>query len=710
MAIVNQDLYLEIPPGTIPPTLNVTEYDENMQVTVHLLQRGQAFEVPSGTAAKVEGTIAGRPFSVDATADGSTVTFELDKSMTAFSGRAWTKIKLTKDSKPVSTCGFWLDNDRAGVEAETVIGANGFYDTIKSAVYDYLDNQPGVFTAKKEKIFYGWVPGGLALNGNLTTDANRTRTEIALVPEDAHIECDPSVEYRVAYYAASDVGSFVKFEPTEGFTSEPMDILPGYYVRILARYVADHESDIADVSAFSDLVDAYYFAPQNATKDEVFENKAVDLVRNAESYWNTETNTAVNTPFAGSVYYAASPIAVHPGDVFHVVGNQGLSHRTRIWVVVDDDYKIVSKAPDYYENAVHSETITIPAGGTMLLLTSFGSQLTPSPYLWAYKRVFRASAAEDSDKPMAGKVVAIIGDSISTNGRTGVDANVPEIEVKSADVGVTLSAYLTSYDVEGGLSLGGHTFTSDEIGTEVSFTPVAADVGKKIGVPNNYNPNSTNVWWEVARDALGFTPIPVCWSGASMTSHEASTASYKTAHAWHDAQIRKCGIRTPGSMTRTAPDVIIIYRGTNDMTHAPYARLNAEYFTPFNWEYPESDLNDDKYIYEQGVALTIKKLRAAYPDAEIWLCTLNVFKRVNYSHFPTNNGYNSLPQYNDAIRRCADFFGCNVIDFDRDGITFENCYTEGYITDSATTPTHPSDKGHRKMGERAIADLLEVYR
>jgi len=139
MAIVNQDLYLEIPPGTIPPTLNVTEYDENMQVTVHLLQRGQAFEVPSGTAAKVEGTIAGRPFSVDATADGSTVTFELTESMTAFAGRAWTKIKLTKDSKPVSTCGFWLDCDRAGVEADTVIGAPGFEEQIAHAAEIWLE-------------------------------------------------------------------------------------------------------------------------------------------------------------------------------------------------------------------------------------------------------------------------------------------------------------------------------------------------------------------------------------------------------------------------------------------------------------------------------------------------------------------------------------------------------------------------------------------
>ena len=87
------------------------------------------------------------------------------------------------------------------------------------------------------------------------------------------------------------------------------------------------------------------------------------------------------------------------------------------------------------------------------------------------------------------------------------------------------------------------------------------------------------------------------------------------------------------------------------------------------------------------------------------LCTLNVFKRVNYSHFPTNNGLNTLPEYNNAIREAANFFGCGLIEFDKDGITFENCYSEGYITDSSTTPTNPSDKGHYLMGKKAIADI-----
>ena len=311
---------------------------------------------------------------------------------------------------------------------------------------------------------------------------------------------------------------------------------------------------------------------------------------------------------------------------------------------------------------------------------------------------------------LKGKTVAILGDSICTNGNTGTDSNVPEMVITSEDVGVELSAYLTYFDVNTNhLSLGGHTFTSNEIGTEVTFTPVAGDVGKVIGMPQNYNQNSVTTWWEIASKVLGFTPIPACWSGSSLSSHEKGTANRKTSWAWHPAQIRKCGIRVPGSMTRTAPDVIISVRGGNDMTHEPYTVLTDDLFKGPDFTIPEDDeIEAGVFGYKEAYAITIKKLREAYPFAHIVLCTFNVLKRVNSSHFPTNNGINSLPEYNNAVREIADYFGCGLIEFDKDGITFENCYPT-YIDDSATTPTHPNDAGHRMMAKKAIADLKKMF-
>jgi lysophospholipase L1-like esterase len=220
------------------------------------------------------------------------------------------------------------------------------------------------------------------------------------------------------------------------------------------------------------------------------------------------------------------------------------------------------------------------------------------------------------------------------------------------------------------------------------------------------------------KDEFGFDAIPVCWSGSSITSHEQNEPMRMCSYAWHESQIRKCGIRTPGTtgfdsqtgkINRTEPDLIIIYRGTNDMSHTPYSLLTEGYFDDYNWQYPETDAVTGGYGFKEAYCKTIGELRDAYPNAKIFLCTLNVFKRINYSHFPTNNGINSLPQYNNAIREIADFMGCGVIEFDKDGITFENCYSQGYITDSEYIPTHPTNKGHKVMGKKAVADIMAQY-
>lgn len=344
----------------------------------------------------------------------------------------------------------------------------------------------------------------------------------------------------------------------------------------------------------------------------------------------------------------------------------------------------------------------------------FTLQILTDINLHTYKRLIQTNNPEapvifinwvsiDNALDLSGKNVAIIGDSISTNGNEGEAPNVPEITITSADVGVPLSAYLTYYDVNSGLTLGGHTFTSSEIGNEVHFTPTNADIGKSIGKPNNFNPASMNVWWEVLQSFTQCNPIPVCWSGASVSSHQSDSDIYKTSHAWHDAQIRKCGIRTPGTMNRTAPEVIIIYRGVNDFSHSPVDVLTDNYFNNYNWEYPTTDEVNGHYGFKEALCLTVKKLRETYPTAKIMMATLQTFKRVYYSHFPTNNGFYSLPQYNDAIREVADFMGCEVIEFAKSGITFEN--TSTYTSDG----THPNGTGQRILGKKSVTDIIAKY-
>lgn len=343
--------------------------------------------------------------------------------------------------------------------------------------------------------------------------------------------------------------------------------------------------------------------------------------------------------------------------------------------------------------------------------------LNGSENLSGWKRI---ATETSSTEPILPETVAIIGDSISTNGlydpATNPRGNVPEVYITTEDVGVQLYAYVSYDDVANSLELdgtvtigsttySGHAFTADDIGKEAVFVPASTDVGKMVGRPINQNQPSMHTWWEYASigaGGLGFTTVPVCYGGASMSSHESSNSRYKAAHAWHDSQIRKCGLRVPGSMTRTAPDRIIIFRGVNDFSHSPYTQLTDGYGGA-EWTYPETDELTSGYGFLEALALTVKKCRAAYPDAKIDLCTLPAFHRVDYTSYPTRNGLNTLPEYNTAILRAAEFLSCGVIRFDLCW-TWENAVSGGYV--NSNDLTHPTADGQIAMGKQAVKDMM----
>ena len=166
-------------------------------------------------------------------------------------------------------------------------------------------------------------------------------------------------------------------------------------------------------------------------------------------------------------------------------------------------------------------------------------------------------------------------------------------------------------------------------------------------------------------------------------------------------------------MTRTAPDMIIICRGTNDLSHSPYSLLTDDLDTSPT-VYPETDTFEEdgvmKYSYVKGMRLLISKLREAYPEAKIVLCTLNYFRRLSTTAKYTSNGRDNWLTYNAMIRKIADYEGCELIEFDKDGLNWANAmngyYNEG--TSATAKWTHPNSKGHARLGSRALVDMRKV--
>ena len=310
----------------------------------------------------------------------------------------------------------------------------------------------------------------------------------------------------------------------------------------------------------------------------------------------------------------------------------------------------------------------------------------------------------DLTRELAGKKIAILGDSIGT--RLGY--NTPEILIGEDDVGVTLSAYITNNDVVNGLSIAGTTFTSSDVGTEVTFTPTENDIGKSIGTPLNHGDANAVRWWQMLANKFSMEWVNASWSGATMVSEESrTTTAYKASCAWYVPTIRRCGFRTPGSMVRTAPDYIFIHRGVNDFstTHSGSKTVLTEgLFDSYDYSMPETDaLTIDgatRYGFKEAYAMTIQKLRDAYPTATIICCTLAPFRRHSESHFPPTNGRYALPKFNEAIREVAAYYGCLICDFDQ---TYQYEQLGSYTSDN----THPNEYGHRAMYQKALLALIQ---
>lgn len=370
---------------------------------------------------------------------------------------------------------------------------------------------------------------------------------------------------------------------------------------------------------------------------------------------------------------------------------------------------------------VYNAPLTLPQNTSIIKV--FGNVVS-EPMLYTYDgTIDLGKLYNDVEKmknyPLKGKKIAVIGDSISTI----YGNNNPYIRILASDVNKTIRSYVSWNDVYNtndgsrqnptNKTIGGVPLTEAMINGELwDFIPAAADVGKELFVPRHYKENDSGVrvWSQVLCDITGAVLLAnASFSGSAINSSETEGRGvmFTASEAWHQCTIGRCKTRDEDGNDIT-PDIIIIARGTNDLSYtnnADFPSMSIDFPDMMNGSNFGTDkVGENEYNFVIAYILTIKRLRNAYPDATIVCATPNVFKRVHYDTFPTRNDAWTLPDLCNCIRRIADYMGCGLIEFDKDGITFENCYPD-YIDDDLGHPTHPNKKGHRVMGEKAVADL-----
>ena len=364
MAIIQHDFSVDITPGARPQIIYVSEYDIGRQFAVTIMSGDEVFTIPANTAATIEGTIADHGFTADATVASNKVYFSLTEDMTAVAGLAWTKIKLVNSNEPVSTCAFILAVDRAGVEADTVIGASGFEEQIQDAVDAWLDDNP---------------PSG----GGLTTEIKQ-----ALLDCLAHVAWigDDGQDYYDALETALNSAQLVSISAvfTQGtaviLTTDSLSKLKQYLV-VTANYEDGRTVEISSnnyslsgelVKGTSTITATYGAFTTTFTVNVTLDTNVVieynDYILTYSSSKNTMVNTARNNggitkkydmPEASTSLY---PAGIIPTNSTTVIAENGAS-----LAVYDDQGNRVTHANEYNRWAQQYN-------GTM---TEFSNQWSP---------------------------------------------------------------------------------------------------------------------------------------------------------------------------------------------------------------------------------------------------------------------------------------------------------------------------------------------
>lgn len=311
----------------------------------------------------------------------------------------------------------------------------------------------------------GIVQGGINTStGAVTSNSRRCRTAyIQSPPLGIDIAADTGFKVTVLQFATTASTSIVA-NLSDGWVTSFHAVIPaGQYIRLIIAKTDDTQDVTPGDCAGKITITALTTTDETLTKQykaadakavgaafadddaEIFEAKsrAVNLEAavgevNAPYaltfdqgyYWDSQTETAQKLEAPNPDYRAFTQIPVIPGEKWRFSVYGGGTGMADPILIVDENLAILRRLGR--KSASNDITTLIPQGGAYALLTTTKWHITKA---W---QVFPQPLGAGV-YPWAGKTVAIIGDSISTNGNYGPTnplGNVPEIVIGDADIGV----------------------------------------------------------------------------------------------------------------------------------------------------------------------------------------------------------------------------------------------------------------------------------
>ena len=122
----------------MPPVVYMAQYDSGRTYTVTLKNGSSAYSPAAGATAKVTGVNGrGVPFILDATINGSTVTFTPKGAATDQFGKMPAVLNLYKDDEQIACLAMIWDIQKAGITNEEMVRSPEFETAVEEAVAAY---------------------------------------------------------------------------------------------------------------------------------------------------------------------------------------------------------------------------------------------------------------------------------------------------------------------------------------------------------------------------------------------------------------------------------------------------------------------------------------------------------------------------------------------------------------------------------------------
>lgn len=189
----------------------------------------------------------------------------------------------------------------------------------------------------------------------------------------------------------------------------------------------------------------------------------------------------------------------------------------------------------------------------------------------------------------------------------------------------------------------------------------------------------TDTWWGKVVDCFGGELlVNNSWSGSRVTQLPGSDSLFPSGCS--DA-------RTGGLHIRNVmPDVILVYLGINDWANGVPIENKAGVIAR----------RQDNRTFRCAYATMLRKLKANYPNAEIWCCTLcATFMSSKPSfNFPYVYNGSNITAYNQVIEAVAKQYACRVIDL----------FNSGRY--DSIDGTHPNAEGMDMLASWIIQDTV----